>query len=153
AMIYAILTGHEPYPGKDALAKATKADFPRPRQLKPDVPRALEEVCLKAMAARPEDRYGKARELGKEIERWLADEPVHAYREPLRLRMSRWARRHQAKMAALSAGVLVLAMTVTASGVLYWQHREKTRQHVQQRIDDGLAASEAGDLDRAVNTL
>jgi len=40
------------------------------------VPAALEAVSLEAMALRPEDRYGSARELAGDIERWLADEPV-----------------------------------------------------------------------------
>ena len=47
------------------------------------MPPALEAVCLKAMALRPEDRYASARALADDVEHWLADEPVSAYREPL----------------------------------------------------------------------
>ena len=36
------------------------------------------------MAKRPEDRYARRAELAEEVQRWLADEPVSAYREPLR---------------------------------------------------------------------
>ena len=49
------------------------------------MPRALEAICLKAMATRPEDRYATALELAADVKRWLADEPVTAWREPLAL--------------------------------------------------------------------
>ena len=35
------------------------------------------------MALRPEDRYASARALAEDVEHWLADEPVSAWREPL----------------------------------------------------------------------
>jgi hypothetical protein len=41
----------------------------------------LEAVCLKAMALKPEDRYGTPRALSDDIEHWLADDPVKAYPE------------------------------------------------------------------------
>ena len=37
---------------------------------------------MKAMARRPEGRYASCRDLAGDIELWLADEPVSAYREP-----------------------------------------------------------------------
>jgi tetratricopeptide (TPR) repeat protein len=72
------------------------------------IDRALEAICLKAMALQPGDRYGSCRALAEEIERWMADEPVTAWREPL----SRWARRNRTTVAAvlvaLVAGVVGL---------------------------------------------
>ena len=56
---------------------------PAPRQLDPAIDRALEAVCLKAMAMQPEDRYAVPRALAEDVERWMADEPVSAWREPL----------------------------------------------------------------------
>ena len=35
------------------------------------------------MATKPEDRYASAAALADDIERWMADEPVTAWREPL----------------------------------------------------------------------
>ena len=35
------------------------------------------------MALEPEDRYGSPPALAEDIERWMADEPVTAWREPL----------------------------------------------------------------------
>src|SRR5262245_64442164 len=88
--------------------------FPPPRQVSRQVPAALEAIGLKAMALRPEDRYATARELGEDIERWLADEPVQAYSEPWYLRLDRWRRRRP----ALVAGAAALLLTgVVAFGV------------------------------------
>ena len=41
------------------------------------------------MAAEPGDRYATPRALADDVERWLADEPVSAFREGLRLRLAR----------------------------------------------------------------
>src|SRR5215208_5165271 len=49
-----------------------------PRQLNPDVPPALEAVCLKAMAKRPEDRYQTAAEFRADLERVRAGQRVTA---------------------------------------------------------------------------
>src|SRR5262249_27997104 len=67
----------------------------------------LDAVCRKAMALQPQDRYATAQALAADVEHWLADEPVTAYREPLLRRLGRWRRRHPA-LAAVAA-VLVLA--------------------------------------------
>src|SRR5262249_11996351 len=77
-ILYVILTGRAPYQGRkvgELLEKVKRSEFALPRQIKPGVPRALEAVCLKAMAAKPEDRYATALDLAEEIEHWLADEP------------------------------------------------------------------------------
>jgi serine/threonine protein kinase len=118
ATLYCLLTGKAPFGGQAAgemLAKVRKGNFSPPHQPKLEVPPALEAVCLKEMALRPEDRYPSASALAADVEKWLADEPVGAWREPLRLRLGRWARRHQAAVAACAAGLLV---AVLAGGCL-----------------------------------
>ena len=64
------------------------------------------------MALKPEDRYGSCRALADDIERWMADEPVTAWREPISRRARRWGKRHRtavtAAVVALVAGVIGL---------------------------------------------
>ena len=60
ATLYCLLTGKPPFEGDDigeVLRKVQRGEFPPPRQLDPSLDKALEAVCLKAMATRPEDRY------------------------------------------------------------------------------------------------
>jgi serine/threonine protein kinase len=105
ATLYAILTGVAPYKGQQAVIKVRRAEFPAPRQVKPQVPWALEAVCLKATALKPEDRYATAKVLAEDVEKWLADEPVTAWREPLSGQIRRWARRHRGLVGTVSAAM------------------------------------------------
>ena len=71
-VLYALLTGRPPYQAPDlgsTLALAEKGEFPPPRRLAPKVPAPIEAVCLKAMAAAPENRYGSAAELARALKR------------------------------------------------------------------------------------
>jgi serine/threonine-protein kinase len=109
ATLYCLLTGKPPFAGEDVgaiLEAVREGRFPHPRQIDPRLDRALEAVCLKAMALRPEDRYASARALAEDVERWMADEPVSAWREPASRRLSRWLGRHRTEVAGASAAAL-----------------------------------------------
>jgi tetratricopeptide (TPR) repeat protein len=119
ATLYVLLTGLKPYAGKssDEVITAVKAGLlQRPRAHRSDVPRALEAVCLKAMAAGPEDRYATAKDLADDVDRWLAGEPVTAYPEPLAVRARRWTKRHRTAVSAGVAAVFVAAVLLTVLG-------------------------------------
>jgi formylglycine-generating enzyme required for sulfatase activity/tRNA A-37 threonylcarbamoyl transferase component Bud32 len=146
ATLYCLLTGQAPFDKADVgvvLAKVQKGDFKPPRQVKASVPPALEAVCLKAMALKPEDRYGSPRELAGEIERWLADEPVQAYREPWRQRAGRWARRHPAVLAGTLALLFTGLVAVAVGGVLLGQEQAKTLSEQQARLQQQRKARQA----------
>jgi serine/threonine-protein kinase len=134
-----LLTGRAPFVEKDVgavLRKVQQGDFLPPRQVKRDIPVALEAVCLKAMTPKPQERYATAKDLADEVERWLGDEPVAAYPEPLRLRFARWRRRHP----ALVTGTAVLVFTaVVALGVGAWllsEEQARTLQEQQAKLDE-----------------
>jgi formylglycine-generating enzyme required for sulfatase activity/tRNA A-37 threonylcarbamoyl transferase component Bud32 len=116
ATLYCLLTGRVPFAEGEVgeiLARVQRGDFPPPRRVNGRVPRALEAVCLKAMALKPGDRYATPRDLADDVEHWLADEPVRAYREAWTARVGRWVRRHQTLtvgvILVLLAGVIVLS--------------------------------------------
>jgi tetratricopeptide (TPR) repeat protein/tRNA A-37 threonylcarbamoyl transferase component Bud32 len=120
ATLYCLLTGRAPFEQGDvgAILRAVREGaFPPPRQLEPGIDRALEAVCLKAMAREPEGRYGRPRALAEDVERWMADEPVSAWREPMARRLGRWTRRHRPLVAG-SAGLLAAATVGLATGAL-----------------------------------
>src|SRR5262245_63469241 len=86
AILYEILTGRPPYVGDDStamLAQARECRPTRPQALVPTVSKALQAICLKAMAPDPEDRFADAALLAREVQHRLADEPVECYRESL----------------------------------------------------------------------
>jgi serine/threonine-protein kinase len=129
ATLYCLLTSKPPVENDDmgtALRGVQKCAIRPPRQLDPAIDPALEAVCLKAMALRSEHRYPTARALAEDIDRWMADEPVTARKEPLAESLRRWMRRRRTAVtaggAALAAGVLglaaVLAVQARANVVL-----------------------------------
>jgi serine/threonine protein kinase len=94
--LYYLLAGRVPYDGRsraDVVARVRAGRFDPPRAVNPAVPRALDAVCRKAMALDVADRYPTALALAEEVECWLADEPVSAWREPWTVRARRWVRR------------------------------------------------------------
>ena len=117
ATLYCLLTGRAPFEGKDlgeVLRQVQKGQFPPPRQVAPTVDKALEAVCLKAMALKPEARHATARALADDIERWAADEPTSAWAEPFTVRARRWMRRNRTAVTAASVA-LVVALAGTAA--------------------------------------
>ncbi|NLG36765.1 MAG: Stk1 family PASTA domain-containing Ser/Thr kinase [Clostridiales bacterium] len=75
-VIYEMATGQIPFDGETPVAVAIKhmQDEPAPpSQLNPDIPRALEDVVLKALEKEPAMRYSNARELGRDLERVLQE--------------------------------------------------------------------------------
>jgi serine/threonine-protein kinase len=130
ATLYTILVGRPPYEGPNSdvvRAKAVAWEFDPPRKRSPWVPVALEAICLKAMARQPEDRYPLATALADDVENWLADEPVSAYRAPLRERIARWARRHGPWVQAASAAVILVAVISTAAALMINAARRATQ--------------------------
>jgi WD40 repeat protein/tRNA A-37 threonylcarbamoyl transferase component Bud32 len=128
ATFYTLLTGHAPYSGQDhdeVLQKARTGVFPLPRAVNRSVPPPLEAICLKAMEREPEERYASPRELAEDIEHWLADERVLAWREPWRERIGRWARRHRAWVQAGAAAMIAL----TTISILAVGRIESARQN------------------------
>ncbi|MEO8335029.1 MAG: serine/threonine-protein kinase [bacterium] len=105
-VVFEMLTGHPPFPGKTPRAViARRASGPPDavRALRPKVPDSLERVVSKMLAENPLDRYATAGEFVREI---TAVEPEVQQRD---------ARFSRAKAALIAAGVIMLA----ATGVMY----------------------------------
>ena len=121
ATLYCLLTGHAPYESggeSSPIERAKIGGTIAPRSRDPAIPKALEATCLKAMHPDPAMRYSTAQGLAQDLRRWLADEPVSAFREGRPTRLLRWARRHRTPVAASAA--LLVAM-VLALSVGLWQ--------------------------------
>ena len=80
-IFYEILTGSLPFHGENSLelVSAIRGDDPvLPRRLNTSLPRALQNICLKALEKDPRNRYNSAREMAQDIDRYLAGEEVLA---------------------------------------------------------------------------
>ena len=128
ATLYCLLTGRPPIVARETSGKIEKAiagDFPPPRQIDRSIAKPLEAICLRAMARNPADRYPSPGDLSHDLERWLADEPVHAFHDPLLSRFGRLLRKNRAVAWSL------IAMAVTAIAGLIainWITETKNRE-------------------------
>jgi eukaryotic-like serine/threonine-protein kinase len=128
ATLFCLLTGKPPLEGDlvDVIRRVQKGQIPPPRQLDPSIDRALEAICMKAMALKPADRFGSPKALADDVERWMADEPVTSWREPWTRGLVRWLTRHRVGVTAAGAALLValagtaavLAVQTQANGAL-----------------------------------
>jgi serine/threonine-protein kinase len=144
ATLYCLLTGRTPFEGDVAaiLGAVRRGAFPAPRTLDPALDRATEAICLKAMALAPEDRYATPRELAEDVDRWLADEPVLAYREGAAQRMARWLRQHR-EWARAGLAALVLIASVSAGAVLAIDGARRGERTARRRTTEALTAERA----------
>ena len=149
ATLYCLLTGRPPFAGRRRRRAPRRAEgrLPAAASGRP-VDRPGDGGRLPqgdgAEARRPLRRTPKA--LAEDVERWMADEPVSAWREPLSRRARRWARRNRTAVAA--AAVALIAGMVGLTAILVVQTRAKAehrpgtepREPVGQRRADPLPA-------------
>jgi eukaryotic-like serine/threonine-protein kinase len=133
AILYELITGQPPFTG-DTVASllAQIIDKPprQPRAVVHEVPPALEAVCLKALEKDPSARYPTTTALADDVRRFLADEPVSVYPEPILQRAGRWARRNKALVAG---GVALLLTSVIALSIGTILMGQKQAEIVAQR--------------------
>ncbi|MCA9125177.1 MAG: PD40 domain-containing protein [Planctomycetaceae bacterium] len=148
ATLYCILTGRPPFDGRDVdtvLQAVKQGDFPRPRKLRPEIAKTLEAICLKAMALQPGKRYQSAAALAEDIEQWLADEPVSAYKPTLPEQVGRWTRRHRSWVLA---GMVMLLLITTGSIISALLIDRARRQAIVAKVREAqqrVAAQQARD--------
>ncbi|MCI0460848.1 MAG: serine/threonine-protein kinase, partial [Gemmataceae bacterium] len=149
ATLYAVLTGRAPFEEGDVwdvVQKVQRGEVIWPRQAKPGTPAALDAICRKAMALKPEERYATAQALAAEIEHWLADEPVSAWREPLTARLRRWGRRHRSLVTGAAVLLLTAVPVLGLSTYLISRQQEATeaaRREAEDARGEATARAEA----------
>ena len=104
AIMLALLTRREtPIPAESAAAALAASSIPRP----------LRSICLRALAARPADRYPTAAALGEDVARYRGGQVVLAHTETALERVARVARVYRTPI------VLVLAYMIMRTLVAF----------------------------------
>jgi serine/threonine protein kinase/tetratricopeptide (TPR) repeat protein len=102
----------------------------------------LDWIVMKALEKDRSRRYETANGFARDIERFLADEPVQAGPPGAGYRLKKLVRRHQGKVLAAAA---MLLMLLVGTGVSIWQavratHAEQAAIAEQQKTETALAA-------------
>ncbi|MBI3271118.1 MAG: PQQ-binding-like beta-propeller repeat protein [Planctomycetes bacterium] len=111
AVLYELLTGIPPHRGEalaELLLRVLRGEIVAPRKLRPDVPRDVETICLKALSTDPRGRYATAERLADDLGRFVRGEPVLARPVGPAARALRHVRRRPL-VSALVAGLAVIA--------------------------------------------
>ncbi len=137
-ILFAILSGYAPHErtreltnaagGRELLAAIAARPTPNVTELNSAADQALAAICAKAMARRRYARYQSATQLADDVQCWMAGEPVSAYREKPRQRLTRWIRRHQILSQAIAASLTVAVVALATWGIASRQSRIAERQ-------------------------
>jgi len=123
--LYRLITGQPAFRPDNGLAKVReqvlRGRFRKPTDVCPWISKALEAICLKAMSLAPDDRYQSPGELAAELERYLGDEEVGAYVEPLSRRLARLMRRHRGVSNVIMVSTVVLILFSSIFAVMMGQ--------------------------------
>jgi eukaryotic-like serine/threonine-protein kinase len=134
AVLYTMLTGREPFRGRDAgetLALVIKGELTSPRELNRKVNRELNAVCLKCLDRAPNRRYGSADALANDLHRWLDRRPTLAGGKPSAAREVRfWTRRHP--LALTCAGVAAVLLWLAGLAVSVAELRAENGRNAER---------------------
>jgi serine/threonine protein kinase len=128
-VLYELLTGERAFKGDTDFAlleKVRRVDVTPVRQLRPEVPRELERIVMKAMGRDAGDRYAWASVLADDLDRFLADSAITTSRDDLGAFVRRVFRDEHAeeqrrlqllrRRGAAPPGSVAAEMSVAASG-------------------------------------
>lgn len=135
AILYATLTGQQPFPATtafEAMHHVLETPARAPSRLNPRVPPELDAICLKCLEKRPEGRYASALDLAADLGRFLDREPILARPAGKVQRTLKWLERHPAQVAGAMAALLLLMIWFLyalwmENRVLSWEKENSTQ--------------------------
>lgn len=149
AILYWLLTRHEPHEGltvMDTLRSVLYEDPPMIRSFNPGVEADLCAICLKAMEKDPAARYQSAHDLAVDLRRFINGYVVEAEPWTWRRAARRFIRRN--RRAVLAASLAFWAMALAAAIAALAFHRSYLDIAARQ-----LASADAGVRAEAVSSL
>lgn len=127
ATLYSVLCGHPPFDSRDPLDILGHEPVPL-RVRDPLLSRDLEAIAAKCLRALPQERYGSAKAVADDLQRFLDGAPVLARRSSPAYRLAKWVRRNRSLMAMSAAATLLFA------GLGTWAFLAVRRQALQLRL-------------------
>lgn len=136
ATLYAMLCGQAPFGTgmRDILAIIRDA-LTRPSAHRPDLPRDLEAICLKALQRDPRHRYASAKEFADDLQRFLHGVPTLA--RPRSWAMRQWVLVRQIPRVVACASFFFM-LTLVFSFIMHLNHHAQLNQVQPARTEPNL---------------
>jgi predicted Ser/Thr protein kinase len=112
AILYELLTGRPPFRTgsmMETVVQVLERDPVSPREIRPEVPRELEIICLKCLEKMPHERYLSAQALADDLDRYLQGDVVEA--TGVMQNLKRWTRREPEAVSRLGGLTIVALLT------------------------------------------
>lgn len=119
-VLFEMIAGRHPFPEPPPRSSAretirfmleSRRRTPSLRAARPDVPWSLDALTAKCLDPEPDRRYGRAKDLAEDLQRFLHDLPMKHCPEPSpRERFGKWVRRHPAITSSTSVGLFSTAL-------------------------------------------
>lgn len=133
-VLYELVAGRRPYQADTPVAvllKHANDPLPSARHIVPGLPPAVEQVLVKALAKKPEDRYGTMGAFADALE-----QAVQTATAPRRPGLWPW-------LLGLGAAAVVAGLLVVTTGVVLWRLTSATPTAVSAAVDTELPAEPA----------
>ncbi|MCI4569220.1 serine/threonine-protein kinase [Lysobacter sp. CFH 32150] len=98
----------------------------------------LDNIVLKTLAKRPEQRYPSVEALALDLQRYQAGRPVQARPQSVSYRLRKYLQRHR---WAIGMAVLVTAVLSTALAIVAWQARQAVQEAARAQAMQAFVAS------------
>ena len=126
-MLYEMVTGKKPYPGKmnpETLARIHKGKYTAPKKINPTLPSSLNWYMKHCIQAKPQKRAASVSQLLKKLEKWYQSADTDKIREDL-IRIVNDKERQPGKPPRKKAGIkiylsAVLVLLIAAAGTWFY---------------------------------
>ncbi len=137
-VLHELLAGTVPFDGKSTteIRKAIVQGRPASlRQLRPNISRDLIAIVQKCLEKSPEQRYESVSALVRDMQRYMAGQPVEAARPSL-IRLALWnARKHPTVTVSLLLTTMTICIATCVVGFSWWNQYLSAKRERQTRID------------------
>lgn len=127
ATLFSLLTNHPPYAGDDSssiLKMVASGENVSPLKVDGSVPKPLDAICRKAMARDKNLRYDSVLGIAKDLELFLAGQPVSCCQESIFERTTRYLRKYRTAML-FAVTLLVLTAVGGMTAAFYARQQQK----------------------------
>jgi tetratricopeptide (TPR) repeat protein len=143
-LLFELVVGGLPYRVDGSLAEVVRTILESEPRIPRDLDDELAAILRRALAKDPERRYESARDLGRDLERWLRGEAVEAKRGRLGYLVRTIVRRHKLRFAAASTVLLVVVAAAIVSTTAW---RRAVRDAEKRTRVDGFVQRMFSSLD------